>query len=64
MQGTVVITLQGSASNQGIDEYELRRQFQHAGDIKSIRPVTNRPESVHYSLGITLSLIHQQPTLR
>jgi hypothetical protein len=49
MQGTLIVTLQNSAHNQGIDEYELRRQFQHAGDIKSIRPVIGRPELVYHS---------------
>ncbi|RPD65059.1 hypothetical protein L227DRAFT_571508 [Lentinus tigrinus ALCF2SS1-6] len=42
LQGNLLITLRNS--NQLIDDDELRRKFQQFGEIKSIRPVGDRPD--------------------
>ena len=44
LQGTLLVTLRGS--NQVIDDGEVRRKFQQFGDVKSVRPVGERHESV------------------
>ncbi len=44
LQGTLLVTLRNS--NQAIDDGEVRRKFQQFGDVKSVRPVGERHESV------------------
>ncbi|CDO73137.1 hypothetical protein BN946_scf185007.g192 [Trametes cinnabarina] len=44
LQGTLLVTLRNSPSNQPIDDEELRRKFQQFGDVKSVRPVGDRPD--------------------
>jgi hypothetical protein len=51
LQGTLLVTLRNSASGQPIDDNEVRRKFQQFGDVKSVKPVNDRPECVstnHY----------------
>ena len=47
LQGTLIVTLRNSASGQPIDDNEVRRKFQQFGDVKSVRPVGERPEYVN-----------------
>ncbi|KAI0800785.1 hypothetical protein C8Q74DRAFT_1238731, partial [Fomes fomentarius] len=47
LQGNLIITLRNSPTNQPIDDNELRRKFQQFGDVKSVRPVGDRPDQ-HY----------------
>ena len=42
LQGNLLVTLRNS--NQVIDDDEVRRKFQQFGEVKSIRPVGDRPE--------------------
>lgn len=44
-QGTLQVTLRSSPSGQPIDDGEVRRKFQQFGDVKSVRPVGERPDS-------------------
>ena len=46
LQGTLLVTLRNSATNQPIDDEEVRRKFQQFGDVKSVRPAGDRPEYV------------------
>jgi len=46
LQGTLQVTLRNSASGQPIDDGEVRRKFQQFGDVKSVKPVGDRVESV------------------
>ncbi|KAI0830801.1 hypothetical protein BC628DRAFT_1486999 [Trametes gibbosa] len=47
LQGTLLVTLRNSPTNQPIDDGEVRRKFQQFGDVKSVRPVADRPDQ-HY----------------
>ncbi|KAI0778670.1 hypothetical protein BD413DRAFT_114435 [Trametes elegans] len=42
LQGTLIVTLRNSQTNQPIDDGEVRRKFQQFGDVKSVRPVGDR----------------------
>ena len=42
LQGNLLVTLRNS--NQVIDDDEVRRKFQQFGEVKSVRPVGDRPE--------------------
>lgn len=42
LQGNLLVTLRNS--NQAIDDDEVRRKFQQFGEVKSVRPVGDRPE--------------------
>ncbi|KAI8981178.1 hypothetical protein BD414DRAFT_523522 [Trametes punicea] len=44
LQGTLLVTLRNSVTNQPIDDEEVRRKFQQFGDVKSVRPVGDRPD--------------------
>ncbi|KAI0375490.1 hypothetical protein BV20DRAFT_960662 [Pilatotrama ljubarskyi] len=44
LQGTLLVTLRNSSTNQPIDDGEVRRKFQQFGDVKSVRPVGDRPD--------------------
>ncbi|KAI0660559.1 hypothetical protein C8Q70DRAFT_59571 [Cubamyces menziesii] len=44
LQGTLLVTLRNSATNQPIDDEEVRRKFQQFGDVKSVRPAGDRPD--------------------
>ncbi|KAI9057032.1 hypothetical protein FKP32DRAFT_1598516 [Trametes sanguinea] len=44
LQGTLLVTLRNSPSNQPIDDEEVRRKFQQFGDVKSVRPIGDRPD--------------------
>ena len=44
LQGTLLVTLRDSVSNQLIDDGEVRRKFQQFGEVKSVRPVSDRNE--------------------
>ncbi|KAI0361092.1 hypothetical protein OH77DRAFT_1492225 [Trametes cingulata] len=44
LQGTLIVTLRNSPTNQPIDDGEVRRKFQQFGDVKSVRPVGDRPD--------------------
>ncbi|KII94041.1 hypothetical protein PLICRDRAFT_414103 [Plicaturopsis crispa FD-325 SS-3] len=44
LQGTLTVTLLNSASGQFIDDNEVRHKFQQFGDVKSVRPVGDRPD--------------------
>ncbi|KAI0756521.1 hypothetical protein C8Q80DRAFT_1129098 [Daedaleopsis nitida] len=44
LQGHLVVTLRNSATNQMIDDNEVRHKFQQFGDVKSVRPVGDRPD--------------------
>lgn len=37
-QGTLLVSLQNSASGQPLDDNELRRRFQQFGDVKGVKP--------------------------
>jgi hypothetical protein len=56
LQGTLLVTLRGS--NQAIDDGEVRRKFQQFGDVKSVRPVGDRHESVE-SLRVKMTRLIQ-----
>ena len=47
MQGVLQVTLRSSPTGQPIDENEVRRMFQQFGDVKSVRPVGERIDSLH-----------------
>lgn len=42
LQGNLLVTLRNS--NQVINDDEVRRKFQQFGEVKSVRPVGDRPE--------------------
>ncbi|TFK94984.1 hypothetical protein K466DRAFT_579486 [Polyporus arcularius HHB13444] len=42
LQGNLLVTLR--SSNQPIDDDEVRRKFQQFGEVKSVRPVGDRPD--------------------
>ncbi|CAL1694305.1 unnamed protein product [Somion occarium] len=44
LQGTLLVTLKNSTSNQPIDDNEVRRKFQQFGDVKSVRPSGDRTD--------------------
>jgi len=44
LQGTLLVTLRHSASDQSIDDNEVRRKFQQFGDVKSVNPVGDRTD--------------------
>lgn len=45
-------------SNQAIDDGEVRRKFQQFGDVKSVRPVGDRHESVVSLLRVKMTDTH------
>lgn len=45
-------------SNQAIDDGEVRRKFQQFGDVKSVRPVGDRHESVVSLLQVKMTDTH------
>ncbi|GLB35752.1 putative RNA recognition motif containing protein [Lyophyllum shimeji] len=45
LQGTLQVTLRNSASGAPLDDNEVRRKFQQFGDVKSVSPVGDRPDS-------------------
>ncbi|KAI0652352.1 hypothetical protein C8Q79DRAFT_92821 [Trametes meyenii] len=47
LQGTLLVTLRNSASNQPIDDGEVQRKFQQFGDVKSVRPAGDRPDQCY-----------------
>lgn len=47
MQGVLQCTLRSSPTGQPIDEGEVRRKFQASGDLKAVRPVGERIDSVY-----------------
>ncbi|KAG5645361.1 hypothetical protein DXG03_006423 [Asterophora parasitica] len=44
MQGTLQVTLRNSASGAPLIDDEVRRKFQQFGDVKTVKPVGDRPE--------------------
>ncbi|KAI0639891.1 hypothetical protein C8Q77DRAFT_1083485 [Trametes polyzona] len=46
LQGTLLVTLRNSSTNQPIDEGEVHRKFQQFGDVKSVRP-GDRPDQCY-----------------
>lgn len=46
LQGTLLVTLRNSVSNQPIDDNEVRRKFQQFGDVKAVRAAGEREEYV------------------
>ncbi|KAF7337601.1 RNA-binding domain-containing protein [Mycena sanguinolenta] len=45
LQGCLQVTLRSSPSGQPIDDNEVRHKFQQFGDVKSVKPVGDRPDS-------------------
>ncbi|TFK41933.1 hypothetical protein BDQ12DRAFT_696506 [Crucibulum laeve] len=45
LQGALQVTLRNSPSGQPIDDNEVKRKFQQFGDVKSVKPVGDRPDS-------------------
>lgn len=63
MQGTLLVSLYDSVSNQPIDDNELRRKFQQFGDVKSVTPVGDRPEYFVLSRLLVSPLTPSSPLL-
>ncbi|KAH9920199.1 uncharacterized protein BXZ73DRAFT_52250 [Epithele typhae] len=47
LQGNLLVTLRDSATNQPIDENEVRRKFQQLGEVKSVRRVMERADQCY-----------------
>ncbi|KAF5384968.1 hypothetical protein D9615_001162 [Tricholomella constricta] len=45
LQGTLQVTLRNSPSGAPLDDNEVRRKFQQFGDVKTVKPVGDRPDS-------------------
>ncbi|KAK7063868.1 hypothetical protein R3P38DRAFT_2820891 [Favolaschia claudopus] len=45
LQGCLQVTLRNSQSGQHINDNEVRHKFQQFGDVKSVKPVGDRPDS-------------------
>ncbi|KAJ7116789.1 hypothetical protein C8R43DRAFT_1112873 [Mycena crocata] len=45
LQGCLQVTLRSSPSGQPIDDNEVRHKFQQFGDVKTVKPVGDRPDS-------------------
>lgn len=60
MQGVLQCTLRSSPTGQLIDENEVRRRFQAFGDLKSVRPVGERIDSLYvefYDMRVCLTFV-------